>query len=202
VALRGLRKPSSVRTFGLCGEHTPRFRFLGSTRVADRDSDAPGPSQINRRSHSDAASEHRSRLPATEFQFRSHDRNGRDGLVVLEVLNRPFVPFSGSTRVECTEISSLAGSRIGLPRVQTEPSRGEFANHACFPSPIAPALGRKLQPTRQMPSKWPLPVAIRQFRRDAECAGKGVWTALTATQVVVSVRGRFRRLLNYCCVKK
>ena len=181
MALRGLRKPSSVRTSGLRGEHTPRLRSLGATRVADRDSDAPGPSQINRRSHIDAASEPRSRLLATELQFRSRDRNGRDGLVVLEVLNRPFVPFSGSTGVECAEVSSLAGSRIGLPRVQPVPARGEFANHDCLPSRIAPALGRKVQPTRQMRSKWHLPDAIRQFRRGADCAGKDVWTALTAT---------------------
>ena len=122
-------------------------RSRGPTRVADRDSDAPGPSQINRRSHIDAANEPRSRFQATELQFDPADRNGRDGLVVLEVLNRPFVPFSGSAGVECAEVSSLAGSRIGLPRVQPVPARGEFANHDCLPSRLAPALGRKVQPT-------------------------------------------------------
>ena len=69
--------------------------------------------------------------------------------MVLEVLNRPLLPFSSSTGVECAEISALAGSRIGLARVQSVLPRGEFANHDCLPSRIDPAPRRNLQPTRQ-----------------------------------------------------
>src|SRR5580692_2153575 len=71
-------------------------------------------------------------VPAlTAFKFAPTNTLPRSGVssVMLEILDGPLVFLRRRTAIECAEVASSPGARVGLPRVKAVFAGTELANH-------------------------------------------------------------------------